>query len=263
MKRLMYLALFATPFLGLAVPAVAQEYKPPQMYFIMQEHVKPSMMAQYEADSKEFINMLAAAPNAASMEFTAISGPEIGYVFATPVDGFDGLAKTFQNWEKAMMAAGPEKLGALMEKAGKSVDHQTSFVLMLREDMSYLPETTALTAEHPLRIYHWWYLKPGAEFAVEAVAKAYVELYKKHKIESGFRVYSAVIGADLPMLLVVETADDMAQYHAREQAIQAKLGEEGKKLGEKAMSLARRLEISHGYVRPELSFPQPTSTSSK
>ncbi len=264
MKRFAPALFAAVLWLGLPAGLAAQEYPPPQMYWVLAEHVKPAMLHEYEAATKEMIRLLASVPDATSkVQFTTISGPEVGYAYVITIDGFSGMDRAWQNWEATIEAAGRDKFMAIQEKASAATDYAESFVLMLREDLSYLPETTALTAERPYRKYHYWYSLPGKEQQVEAVVKEYVQLYKSKGLTTGWRIYQTVIGPDLPMYLVVETAKDPADYHATEMKVRSALGEAGQKLEMKALQYARRLEIRDGWIRPDLSFPPTTQTTSR
>lgn len=246
--------------LALAAPSVAaQEQGPPQMLYIVQDFVKPAMLQQYEANTKAFLKDLAATPKATeTIRFTAVSGMEVGYIYVVPVSGWADLGKAFENWEAASKAMGQEKWGEHMARGAGAVDHSATSMIVLRPDLSYKIEGTALTPERPYRHYSWWYVIPGKEQAIEAVAKEFVDLYKTRNIQTGWRIYQHVVGPDLPMYLVVETAENAAAFEARTAKIRETLGEAGMRLEQKAMKLARRVEINDAWIRPDLSFPQET-----
>ncbi len=265
MKRVVLLTFAAVAWLGLPRAGVGQESGPPQFYWVLQEHVKPSMAQEYEAATKEMIQLLSSVPDAASkVPFVTISSPEIGYAYVIPVQGFSGMDKAWQNWEATIDAVGRDKFMEIQAKATAATDHVASSVLWLREDLSYLLDTTAMTAERPYRMYHWWYAIPGKESQLEEIAQEYVKLYKAKGITTGWRLYQAVMGPDMPLYLVVESATDPADYYSNEKKIRSMLGEEGKKLDMKALKVARRLEVQFGWQRPDLSFPPAaTQTTSR
>ena len=91
----------------------------------------------------------------------------------------------------------------------------------------------------------------------ERVAKAYVELYESNGIEHAFRTYQVVMGPDLPAYLIVESADNEADYWAAMSEVQELVGEEGKALSQEGMQYMRRLEINSGWVRADLSYLPP------
>ncbi len=152
MRRLVLAVLTAIVWHAIPTGLAAQECGAPQLYWVLAEHVKPAMLQEYEAATKEMIELLASVPDATSkLQFTTISGPEVGYAYVIAVQGFSGMDKVWQDWETTIDAAGRDKFMAIQGKASAATDHGESFVLMLREDLSYLPETTALTAERPGR----------------------------------------------------------------------------------------------------------------
>ncbi|MEE9133538.1 MAG: hypothetical protein V3U13_08260 [Gemmatimonadota bacterium] len=267
MRRVLLLALVAIPVLGLSGPATAQEaeeYGPPEMFWVYQEYVKPAMLQEYEAATKDLIDLLASSQEAtSSIEFITISGSEFSYSYVIPVEGFGGIDEAWKSWQAAMEAAGRDKFSEIEARTAKAIDHAESSVLMLRADLSYMVEATALTADKPFRMYHYWYAIPGKESELEGVAKEFAALYKAKGIDHGWRIYQAVMGPDLPMYLVVETAADEADYHATVKKVEEMAGEEGMKLNQKALKFARNIVIQHGWIRPDLSFPQTLSTSSR
>lgn len=256
-KRVLAVAPLA---LALALPpsTVAQEAQAPTMFYIVQDQVKPPMIAEYETASKAFIKDLAATAGIEGIQWTAVSGMEVGYIFVVPVKDFADLGKAFQKWEGAGEKMGMAKWQEHMARSQAMVDHTATSILALRNDLSYMPETAAFTTERPYRHYAWWYVIPGKEQAIEAVAKEFVDLYKTRNIQTGWRIYQHVVGPDLPMYLVVETAENAAAFEARTAKIRETLGEAGMRLEQKAMKLARRVEINDAWIRPDLSFPQET-----
>ena len=63
--------------------ASGQEEAPkPELAFVYVEHVKPPMIEQYEATTKELIRELAAIEaDPAKISFMTVSGAEIGYAY--------------------------------------------------------------------------------------------------------------------------------------------------------------------------------------
>ncbi len=100
----------------------------------------------------------------------------------------------------------------------------------------------------------WWYVRPGMEDDLEEVSRKYVALAADKGSDTGWRVYQAITGDDLPLYLVVSTASDIADYHANDARVRALLGEAAQKLFAEARACTRRLEHSWAMVRPDLSM---------
>jgi hypothetical protein len=258
MRRIALFLLVAGLALGAPTAAAAQQQGPPQMMFVVQDFVKPGMIQDYEMAGKSFLKDLAATPNAKeTIRYTALSGLETGYIYVVPVSSWADLGNAFQNWDAAGKAMGQEKWAAHMSRSAGMLDRSATSMIVLRPDLSYLPETTVLTVstDRPYRHYNWWYVIPGKEQAIEAVAKEYVELYRSKGIETGWLVYKGIVGPDAPMYLVVQTASDPAAFHAEQQHTEQMLGEAGQRLAAKARQFARRIEENDAWIRPDLSFP--------
>ena len=189
------------------------------------------------------------------MQFASISGPEIGYVYAIPVDGLQGLVDFFAAWEPAIEMIGADKWAEFEARSSKAVEYAQTSMIVLRPDLSFLPETTEISADKPFRKYHWVFIVPGKEEVFEEVARAYVSLWEENGFPVGWRIYQAMMGADLPMYLVVESAKDEAEYVAMTAEMQAALPDAAKELQAKMQQAVRRMEINEGWVRPELSYP--------
>lgn len=258
MKRLALLMLPGLLLGAAAAPLSAQEDKPPPTYFIHSEFVKASMFEQYEDATKELIGLLESSDvDPAAVGWMAVWGPQTGYAYVMPVEGMGGIGKLYASWESAVAKVGAERWQRVAARAEEAIDHVESSVLVLRPDLSYKLETTAMTPEMPYRHYYWWYVIPGKGEGLESVAKEFAELYAANGIETGWRMYQAAMGSDLPLYLVVFAAKDPAEFHAWDRETTARLGEEADRLYLKALSYARRVEEGHGWVRGDLSFPPP------
>jgi len=258
MKKLLLLTLVAAPIIGVSGPATAQESAPPVMYWVYQEFVKPPMLQEYEAAAKEMIDVMGSVAASGSVEYVTISGSQFDYAYVLPIEGFAGIDKIWQEWTVMVEAIGQEKWAEIEARSSKTIDHAQASVLMLREDLSYHLEMTALTTDRPFRAYTYWYAIPGKTYEIEGVAKEYIDLFEAKGVEHGWRIYEIVMGPDQPVYLQVETAADEAAYHANAKDIREALGEEGVKLNMKALKYSRRVEEQHGWIRPDLSFPPPT-----
>jgi hypothetical protein len=252
MKKLAPFALAAFAFANVAG---AQEQAAPQMVFVVQDVVSPAHMAAYETGTKAFLRDLAATPGAReTLAWTAVSGPEVGYYYVIPIESWTALGEGFAAWEAAGTAMG-SKWTEHMAANQAHVEETATMVIMLRPDLSHNLDRTALTPENAYRHYTWWYPQPNKTQEAEAVAREYIALFQARGLEDGWRVYQTVMGPDQPAYLVLTTAPDKAAYNTRDAEITAILGEDGMKLQAKAMSLARRMTMSEGWMRPDLSFP--------
>jgi hypothetical protein len=251
----LFLASLAALLLPTAV--AAQDDEQPQMFFVHQEHVKPSMIGEYEAAAVDWMELMRGSEAAkGNIEYFAYSGPQVGFVYVVPIDDFSHFSEMGDAFD-----AVAEEVGAPWEEAGHrsdmAADHFESGFYVHRPDMSYEPANPRLS-DGEARMVHWdfWYALPDKTDDLEAVAREFVELYKSKNIDTGWNVYQAITGGDLPLYVVAIQARSEADYYANEARLNDIVGEEAEKLGMKALKAARRVEPFVAWFRPDLSFPQ-------
>ncbi len=254
MKKFLLLALGSVALLGLPAAAMAQDAQP-QMLFVYQETVKPSMVQEYEASAKEFVKQLTAVQ--ADFAYQTVSTSEFDYFYVVPVDGFAGMGTMFQNFEGMMQKLGQDAIMKMQESTAKSVVHGANYAIMLRNDLSVNVEATEISTAQPFRKYYWWHVIPGMEAQFEGVVKEYAALYKSRQAGPGFRVYQIVMGPELPLYLAVAAAEDEAAWAARSKMMDEKLGYDLQQIYMKALKYTQKLRIQEGTVRPDLAYPQP------
>ena len=252
MKRFAIGLLAAVPLCVTPSGSVAQETSHP-MYLIRQEFVKPAFTDQYESETVRWLDDLAVGAVAGDLQWVAVHGPELGYAYVAPIEGLAGFDRI-----RAVMTLSQEETETRWAGSGAAtpVERADMSVIELRPDLSYLPRTVALNLELPFRKYHWYHVVPGLESGFEDVAAQIVELYGKSRIDHGYRLYEYVIGTDLPLYVIVERANDEADYAARTAQIRATVGDQADALFGRLMRFARRVDVMEGSVRGELSFPR-------
>jgi hypothetical protein len=56
---------------------------------------------------------------------------------------------------------------------------------------------------------------------------------------------------------VAQGAKSPSDYYSNRDRLQTLIGEEAKKIAQKVGATLRKMEYSEGFVRPDLSYPQP------
>ena len=245
---------------GLAQAAWAESHEkaaeaaapaPPTFLYVWTDHVAMANAQAYETETKKVMAKMAETEEAKKLEYFALTAGS-AYHYVIPMANLGEFAQKNQDFMAATMAVGGMKV---WDAAQKLVDHGSGQLLVGRPDLSYTPaepretETTGLYRQH-----EWWYVRPGHEMELEDVARRVAEMYAGKGIDTGFRIYQAVTGDDLPMYLVTISAADAADYYANEKRIDELLGEEAQQLMQEAMGLARRVERTSAMMRPDLSM---------
>jgi len=256
MKKRYLLPLAA--LLLMPVAAVAQEAQEeaagPTWWAVFVEHVAPSGVAAYEAAAAE-LNGLIKANATPDLTYYALSGPETGYIYALPMASLSEFTELNASWEAMMDRAGREGFMEIMGRGDAVVDHKTTNFYVQRNDLSYSPESPRLTDEEAkVRHYDWISAIPGQEMDMEAIFREWVELYTSNGVTSGWTVFQAVTGDDLPMYVVSSPAASVADYYAEGDRLDEALGDADDELWMKTLAVTRDFSHNDATLRPELSM---------
>ncbi|MGK7371716.1 MAG: hypothetical protein ACNS64_16000, partial [Candidatus Halalkalibacterium sp. M3_1C_030] len=89
------------------------------------------------------------------------------------------------------------------------------------------------------------------------IAKEWIDLNKSKDIKQGYRLYMGDMGTDMPLVIVAHSAKSASDFYSNREKNMMMLGEAGKKLMGKTMSIAWKFESREGAMRPDLSYMRP------
>jgi hypothetical protein len=216
------------------------------------------MMAAYEASTRDFIAMVQ-AHRAAMPTFhaDAYMTDDLEYLYTMPISGFaqmDALMGEFM----AMEQAGGDGWRQMMQENGSTMVKVDEWIVLYRPDLSYVPEQPRLKDEE-IDTFRWefYYLQPESGAAAEQLAKDIAAFYRERGISDPFHVFQAVMGGDLPFLVVSVPGKDEADIHASYQKVAASVGDAWAPYEQRIMQLIRRMEVKTARMRPDLSIARP------
>jgi hypothetical protein len=259
LTAVLLLALAALPL------AAADQAAAPRLFVLHQEFARPSMLKQYEETSKEFIGYVRQHHDAIpSFNFVAVAGEDYVYTFVAPIRSFADLDAINGGFGKVAQAVGEAKWGDLMKRGGQATEFIRESVLMEDPSLSYTPAQPRLKPEEERYLHvDLYYVQPGREAEADALAKEFVELFRKKGITESYRLFKVVMGPEMPLLIVTVPAKDAADYEVHNQAGMQALGAEGQALFARAFALTRRFETHGGTIRPDLSLEPMKSMPGK
>ena len=223
----------------------------PSFMYVWTDHVPVAHAQEYEAETKKVLARLAETEEGKKLQYAALASPG-QYVYVIPLGDLADFMKKNQEFMAATEAVGGMKV---WDPAMRLVDHGSGHLLVSRPDLSYKPAAPRETEGTGLFRYHeWWYVRPGHEAEIEEVARKIAAVYAEKEIDTGWRIYQAVTGDDLPLYVVTFTAADAADHFANEARIDELLGEAGQQLIQEASTHARRVEATTAMMRPDLSM---------
>ncbi|MFQ5747812.1 MAG: hypothetical protein ACE5HF_11435 [Gemmatimonadota bacterium] len=254
MKKRHLLPLAALLLFPLGAVAQEAQEEAPTWWAVFTDHVPPSGVAKYEEAGAALAEMIKANATP-DLTYYTLSGSETGYLYAIPMTGLAQFMELNASWEAMMERAGREDFMTAMNSANAVVDHSSLTFYVQRNDLSYAPESPRLTDEESkIRHYDWIYAFPGKEAAMEEIFHAWIDLYQSNGVDSGWTVYQAVSGDDLPMYVVSTPAASVADYFANGDRIDEALGDADDALWMKTLAVTRSFHHNNANFRPELSL---------
>ena len=262
MNRLRSTAQVLVLALGLASAAFAQaEPMKPRMWWVHEEHVKPSMLAQYEAASRDFRQMV--SDNRAAMPtfgYTAFAGADFVYTYLAPIGNLAGGDTIRAEFDALGRAAGA-RMGEVMGRNGAATESFDDWIILERPDLSYVPATPRLKPEEMgWANADFYYILPGREMEIPALSTEFQALWKAKGIQNGWTYYEAISGEGLPLIVIRSDAKDAADWAAADAKDLATVGAEGQALFAKAMAMTRKFERRSGTLRRDLSLMPPMAS---
>jgi hypothetical protein len=253
-------SVLALGLLLFPIAAFAADPMPkPELYSLHEEVVQPSMMARYEAATKDLIAALAAKNVvASSFNFRTAMTTDFHYIYLTPINSFADLDTMMHAWMTVGDTIGRDKWSDIEKRNEAAMTSYNDIVVMRRPDLSYSPANPRV----PMDQARWtrlqfYYLMPGHEGDAEAVARDYAALFKAKNISDSYSIYFGVMGEDLPLLVAALPAKSAADFAANDDRINATLGADVLALQARAMAITRRFETRDLILRPDLSYPPP------
>ena len=239
--------LIALPLSGLQ----AQD-KEMKAFWVHEDRVKPSMMAEYEATCKELIEHCKAA-DLKDNDWITLATSDFRYSYVGPINSMADLDKN--PFEAVYAKVGKEKMDDLWARMDKCYDDHVNYILNLDPSISYQPGGINQMPEGlNYRKNTVYYVSPGNYQAANEIAKKFKELYTKKGSKMHYRVYRSGFGTDGTYFMVAIAAENPAAYETMAYENQKLLGEEGAKLNQELLKILSKTETMEGWMRADLSF---------
>ena len=223
-----------------------------QAFWVHEDQVKPSMLKEYEAVSKDFIKACKEHDlKDADWATARIDGGT--YLTIAPIN-------SMADFDKNPMAPLAEKMGeenfrAIFSRFDKCYDTHRNYMVHLIDDMSYMPNgLTTNTEGEDYRKWHFFHVTPQNVANLRDKMKEVKSLYETKGAKQHFRIYRNGFGSTGDYYLVVISAKDAQSYAKTSEETDKLLGEEGEKLFDDLMQYVHKYESKTGRMRPDLAY---------
>lgn len=222
----------------------AQEPEEPSMFFILEEFVAPSDLAEFWKVQTEALEIF--DEHLSNMSFTTFQTDANSFYWSVPIKSFaciDQLYETMGENNKVMLEKGYDAAAKF-----RDLSNISSFVVSWNEELSYKPE--AKTEDAKPHQFHEWiflYLKAGHEKEAAEATKKYKEFYDSIEENYGWNTYQVVLGNHTPCWIVASSAESEVAMRQQEKDLQEKYGEDFKKLWQNFVQHIDKTETRKGW----------------
>lgn len=252
MKTLKHTLILCAMILLVPWAGNAQDTTKNQLFWVHEDVVKPSMIAEYEAVCKELIGHLK-THNIQEANYIVTNTADNRYLYVGPIDSMADLDNHIFTALAEKM--GKENMNALFSRMDKCYDVEQDYVITLDKDLSYQPGGINQTPEgENFRKFHYLYVAPGNRANVKEKMKAVKEMFASKGSKVYYRVYRSGFGTRGEYYMVAVAAKDELDYAQKAMANDVLLGEDGKKTMWDLFSNLLKYEEFEGQMRPDMAY---------
>ena len=232
--------------------STAQDMAKNQSYWVHEDVVKPGMIPEYEASSKELLGHLK-KHNIQEANYIATNTADNRYLYVGPIDNMADLDNSmFATLAEKM---GKENMNALFNRMDKCYDVEHDYIITLDKELSYQPGGINQTPEgENFRKFHYLHLTPGNRAVVKEKMKAVKDMFAAKGSKVYYRVYRSGFGTRGEFYMVAVTAKDQVDYAQKAMANDVLLGEDGKKIMWDLFAHLLKYEEIEAQMRPDLAY---------
>lgn len=252
MKTTFFLSLFLSTLVFQSNQILAQAASANQAFWIHEDQVRPSMIKEYEAISKDFVE-ICKKYNLQNANFSTAKLEDGTYLNISPVTKMADL-------DKNPLEALAEKMGEqdyrqIFTRFNECYDAHRNYIVHLIADMSYMPNGLSTTTPgQDFRKWHFLHVTPENAANLRSKIMEIKNLYEKKGSKEHFRVYRNGFGSTGDYYLVVISAKDAQAYETTSAENEKLLGAEGEKLFDEMMKFVLKYETKTGRMRPDLAY---------
>tara|TARA_B100000929_G_C15488471_1_gene413622 strand:+ start:412 stop:1200 length:789 start_codon:yes stop_codon:yes gene_type:complete len=235
----------------LALSMYSQEGKN-QAFWVHEDQVKPSMMAEYEKASKELV-AACKQNNLKNMQWSVASMNDGTYLAITPIESLADIQN--MNFEDLKEKIGEDSFNKMFENFDKCYNKHGDYVTILNPSLSYMPNgLNTNTPGQDYRVWHRMEVTPDNMQKIQAKMKELKELFAAKNSKMQYRIYQSGFGNVGNSFVAVISAKDAMDYDRMSSENDKILGEDGQKLFDEMFQYVENYKVVRGSMRPDLAY---------
>lgn len=221
-----------------------------QRYLVHVDYVKPYKYEDYIKISKEFNEACNKYQPDAS--WVTVSTSDDRFLYVSPMENFAELDKNvFADMAEKM----GEDFGKMFEKFDECYDKHADYILVLNEELSYMPNGISQTQEgENYRKYYVMYHTPSNHDSLKEAIQDVKELFVSKGSKEYYRIYHSDFGTDEDYYLVAISSKDPVDAATKSKENDELLGEDAKTVFGNLMKSTERFEEFSGWMRTDLFY---------
>jgi hypothetical protein len=249
-SRLLLLLLPAPLLATAALGQVASTDPEPPLYRLEIHTLKPGQDTEYENSVRELIGGLRAADvRIPSWDFAVMrAGPTL-YMTVDPMADWAMLDTYDSETEEAAKLLGATMKDFMKRSLATNARESEFFVQSIAD-----PGDPGALGENGLNFTRFDFYYASSMHSLYQALSSVRKLYVSSHAKISCRLYRAVTGDDLPLVIVAVSAADRAAFDAEQGRIDAASGPDLKSLLASARGASRRVETFDFVARPDLSY---------
>ena len=252
MKQIKLFAAFMMACLVMPFMLNAQDDSNYQMYWVHEDKVMPSKLADYEKQAKIFAEKCAEY-NAEMPGFILSQTSDFRYMYVTPIKSIADI--NYEGLGDLREKMGAEAFDQMFDEWSHTYSAHGDYVITMDKELTYMPEGITQTPEGE-NYRKFWYLHttPANSKKLHEKMMAIKELYQSKGSTAYYRVYRSGFGTMGDFYLVAAASKDAVSFETAGAANDKLLGEEAKPLFTEVMKYITEIEEVTGYMRPDLAY---------
>lgn len=221
-----------------------------QRFMVHVDYVKPSKYEEYMKVAADFKK--ACDEHQPDTSWIAVSTSDDRFLYVSPMENFAELDKNvFADMAKEM----GDDFGKMFEKFDECYDKHSNYVLVLNEELSYMPSGISQTAEgENYRKFFMLYHTPGNHGKLREAIKAVKKMFEDKGSKEYYRIYHSGFGADEEYYMVAVSSKDAVDAATKSKANDELLGEDARPVWAQLMAATERFEEFTGWMRTDLFY---------
>jgi hypothetical protein len=223
-----------------------------QLYWVLDEVVKPSMQEEYYEAGKKWAALL--TKHEFPYPFNAIWTGDNHVMWSVPIESYADIDK-IQAAVGKIKEKSPDDYKAMEDAFIGTYESARSCVFSLDYKHSMIAEDAESKSEEENFIfYDIYYFEPGTEVEFNKLFDEMIALARDKGIVQSWYAFWGMMGTDNPVLWTAASAKNAAAFYEENAKMWKVLGEEAGKIYQKMMKYVTKQEQKTAWVQKELSY---------